>query len=117
MNSSILLTVIATAVIATSIFYAPLPLWYLTDELTSTGFLDHLLREWPTKQFAAIKRAFFFDKLDEDQELKHEFYKPLANMGASVYRGIYQAIRPTPVSSIYPLNMKHGPLTLSKRVA
>lgn len=62
-----------------------------------TGFLDHLLREWPTKQFAAIKRAFFFDKLGEDEELKQEFYQPLANMGASVYRGIYQAIKPTPV--------------------
>jgi eukaryotic translation initiation factor 2C len=55
-----------------------------------------LLREWPTKQFAAIKRAFFFDKLG-DEELKQEFYQPLANMGASVYRGIYQAIKPTPV--------------------
>lgn len=62
-----------------------------------TGFLDHLLREWPTKQFSAIKRAFFFDKLGDDEELKQEFYQPLANMGASVYRGIYQAIKPTPV--------------------
>jgi eukaryotic translation initiation factor 2C len=66
--------------------------------LTLAGFLDHLLREWPTKQFAAIKRAFFFDKLGDDEELKQEFYQPLANMGASVYRGIYQAIKPTPVS-------------------
>jgi hypothetical protein len=65
--------------------------------LTSKGFLDHLLREWPTKQFAAIKRAFFFDKLGDNEELKQEFYQPLANMGASIYRGIYQAIKPTPV--------------------
>jgi hypothetical protein len=33
-----------------------------------------------TKQFAAIKRAFFFDKLGEDEELKQEFYQPLANI-------------------------------------
>jgi hypothetical protein len=32
--------------------------------------------------------------------LKQEFYQPLANMGASVYRGIYQAIKPTPVGPL-----------------
>ncbi|KAF4769961.1 hypothetical protein HAV15_011480 [Penicillium sp. str.  len=79
------------------------------DELVieSLSFLDHLLREWPTKQFAAIKRAFFFDKLGDDEELKQEFYQPLANMGASVYRGIYQAIKPTPQGLILNVDVAH----------
>jgi eukaryotic translation initiation factor 2C len=57
-----------------------------------------LLREWPTREFAAIKRAFFFDNLGDRHALKQDFYQQLQNMGASVYRGIYQAIRPTPVN-------------------
>ncbi|CAI7592058.1 unnamed protein product [Penicillium bialowiezense] len=75
--------------------------------IEALSFLDHLLREWPTKQFAAIKRAFFFDKLDDDPERAHDFYRPLANMGASVYRGIYQAIRPTPTGLVLNVDVAH----------
>ncbi|CAG8280874.1 unnamed protein product, partial [Penicillium salamii] len=64
--------------------------------IEALSFLDHLLREWPTQQFVAIKRAFFFDHLDDNPKLQDDFHRPLANFGASVYRGIYQAIRPTP---------------------
>ncbi|CAG8942223.1 unnamed protein product [Penicillium salamii] len=67
--------------------------------IEALSFLDHLLREWPTQQFVAIKRAFFFDDLEDNKMMQHEFHRPLANFGASVYRGIYQAIRPTPRGS------------------
>ncbi|KAJ5135600.1 uncharacterized protein N7515_004878 [Penicillium bovifimosum] len=74
--------------------------------IESLSFLDHLLRETPTKKHAAIKRAFFFDKLD-DMMLKQEFFQPLSNRGASVYRGIYQAIRPTPGGLILNVDVAH----------
>ncbi|KAJ5749032.1 uncharacterized protein N7511_010728 [Penicillium nucicola] len=75
--------------------------------IEALSFLDHLLREWPTKEFAAIKRAFFFDDLGDRHALKQEFYQPLQNMGASVYRGIYQAIRPTPNGLILNVDVAH----------
>ncbi|CAG8235349.1 unnamed protein product [Penicillium olsonii] len=75
--------------------------------IESLSFLDHLLREWPTREFVAIKRAFFFDKIENDESAKHEFYRPLANMGASVYRGIYQAIRPTPTGLALNVDVAH----------
>ncbi|KAJ5293934.1 hypothetical protein N7508_008755 [Penicillium antarcticum] len=75
--------------------------------IEAMSFLDHLLREWPTKEYAAIKRAFFFDDLGNRHALKQEFYQPLQNMGASVYRGIYQAIRPTPNGLILNVDVAH----------
>lgn len=53
-------------------------------------FLDHLLRAWPNTKFVAIKRSYFFGK-----EIADSFSMQLSNMACSVYRGIYQAIRPS----------------------
>ncbi|KAJ6019033.1 hypothetical protein N7522_001100 [Penicillium canescens] len=75
--------------------------------IEALSFLDHLLREWPTREFAAIKRAFFFDNLGDRHALKQDFYQQLQNMGASVYRGIYQAIRPTPNGLILNVDVAH----------
>ncbi|KAJ5576839.1 hypothetical protein N7535_003765 [Penicillium sp. DV-2018c] len=74
--------------------------------MESLSFLDHLLRETPTKQFAAIKRAFFFDKFD-DMVLNQQFCKQLSNMGASIYRGIYQAIKPSPGKLLLNVDVAH----------
>lgn len=53
-------------------------------------FLDHLLRAWPNEQFVGIKRSYFFGKEDA-----MGFSMQLFGTACSVYRGIYQAIRPS----------------------
>lgn len=47
-------------------------------------FLDHVIREWPSSKFLAIKRSFFFEEGDN---------MDLGN-GVLAFKGVYQAIRP-----------------------
>ena len=58
------------------------------DKLTMEDFLDHVIREWPSGRFLAIRRSFF----DENGE-----NKDLGN-GVLAFKGIYEAIRPAIVS-------------------
>ncbi|KAL2014266.1 hypothetical protein VTN00DRAFT_1791 [Thermoascus crustaceus] len=51
--------------------------------LESLNFLDHLLREYPSSQFLAIKRSFFNPK-GENKDL---------GSGVLALKGVYQAIR------------------------
>ncbi|KKK16353.1 hypothetical protein P175DRAFT_0477219 [Aspergillus ochraceoroseus IBT 24754] len=52
--------------------------------LEALNFLDHVLREFPSGKFLAIKRSFF----DENGE-----YRDIGN-GVLAFKGVYQAIRP-----------------------
>lgn len=54
----------------------------------NADFLDHLLREYPSSKFLAIKRSFFDEQGD---------YQDLGN-GVLAFKGVYQAIRPGLVS-------------------
>lgn len=56
--------------------------------LTIVDFLDHLLREYPSTKFLALRRSFFNEKGD---------FKDLGN-GVLAFKGVYQAIRPAIVS-------------------
>lgn len=67
------------------------------SRLTLADFLDHLLREYPSTKFLAIRRSFFNEKGD---------YKDLGN-GVLAFKGVYQAIKPAlvrllihPISSV-----------------
>ncbi|KAJ5916265.1 hypothetical protein N7504_000280 [Penicillium tannophilum] len=66
--------------------------------IEALNFLDHLIRDWPTKQFFSHKRAYFFQSLEETpshKNIAHEFHYSLgAYSGATCYRGIFQMIRP-----------------------
>ncbi|KAJ5601659.1 hypothetical protein N7510_011193 [Penicillium lagena] len=79
-----------------------------TDEhvLEAFNFLDHLLRSWPNDRFVGIKRSYFFDKLSEEDE--NRFTMDLCNMGCSVMRGIYQAIRPSPKGLMLNVDVSHA---------
>lgn len=73
-------------------------------KLICADFLDHLIREGPASRFASTKRAYFFDKLNEmpefaDQAVAGATFTALG-FGASVYRGIFQTIRPSPVRTV-----------------
>lgn len=59
--------------------------------LTNTDFLDHLLREYPSSQFLAIKRSFFNPK-GENKDL---------GGGVLAFKGVYQAIRVANVSCLH----------------
>lgn len=61
----------------------------------SKGFLDHVLRETPSRKFIAIKRSFFSEK------------NPKASVGGGVfaYKGIYQAIRVVNVRCFQPISI------------
>ncbi|OGM41385.1 eukaryotic translation initiation factor 2c [Aspergillus bombycis] len=52
--------------------------------LEALNFLDHVIREWPSGKFLAIRRSFF----DENGE-----HKDLGN-GVLAFKGVYEAIRP-----------------------
>lgn len=54
------------------------------SRLIIADFLDHVLREYPSTKFLALKRSFF----DADGE-----NKDLGN-GVLAFKGVYQAIRP-----------------------
>lgn len=58
------------------------------NQLTIEDFLDHVIREWPSGRFLAIRRSFF----DENGE-----HKDLGN-GVLAFKGVYEAIRPAIVS-------------------
>lgn len=51
-------------------------------------FLDHVLREYPSQKFLAIKRSFF-DEMGDNKDLGN---------GVLAFKGVYQAIRPAIVS-------------------
>lgn len=71
------------------------------NELISPDFLDHLIREYPATQHATTKRAYFFENLHEMEgfeQASREQMLQLGSTGATVYRGIFQTIRPSPVS-------------------
>ncbi|OJJ51616.1 hypothetical protein ASPZODRAFT_435068 [Penicilliopsis zonata CBS 506.65] len=51
--------------------------------LEALNFFDHVLREWPSTKFLAIKRSFFDEQGDN---------KDLGN-GVLAFKGVYQAIR------------------------
>lgn len=53
------------------------------EVLTGITFLDHLMRETPSKHFLAIKRSFF----------KRTGFRELPN-GVEAWKGIFQSIRP-----------------------
>ncbi|KAJ5155636.1 hypothetical protein N7492_008439 [Penicillium capsulatum] len=77
--------------------------------IEAVNFLDHLLRDWPATQFASHKRAIFFPDFDKDTEVQEtsNFYTALHG-GASVYRGIFQAIRPSAKGLLVNLDAAHG---------
>ena len=52
--------------------------------LTTLGFLDHLLREQPSKRMIAIKRSLFAENTKE---------KVSVGNGIQAWKGIYQSIR------------------------
>lgn len=62
------------------------------DTLECLSFLDHLLRETPSRRLMTQKRSFF----SEDQP------KASVGGGAFAYKGIYEAIRLAYVSLICP---------------
>lgn len=61
------------------------------SRLIVADFLDHVIREYPSGKFLALKRSFF----DADGE-----NRDLGN-GVLAFKGVYQAIRPAIVSSLY----------------
>lgn len=57
--------------------------------LTATDFLDHLLREVPSKRLIAVKRSFF---------ARGNVRRVLLGGGVEAMKGVYQSIRATHVS-------------------
>lgn len=57
--------------------------------LTATDFLDHLLREVPSKRLIAVKRSFF---------ARGNERRILLGGGVEAMKGVYQSIRATHVS-------------------
>ncbi|KAI5284276.1 hypothetical protein KEM54_001460 [Ascosphaera aggregata] len=53
------------------------------DALEGLNFLDHLIREYPSSIFLAIKRSYFSDQMPQRD----------IGGGAVAYKGIYQAIK------------------------
>ncbi|KAJ5674103.1 hypothetical protein N7462_009542 [Penicillium macrosclerotiorum] len=74
---------------------------YDEETVEAFNFLDHLLRDWPRKQFYEHKRAYFFDNVkDLGPNFKNvdqsQFLYQLAGRGATVHRGLFQTIRACP---------------------
>ena len=67
------------------------PLSCVRQRLTVADFLDHVIREYPSTKFLALRRSFF----DADGD-----NKDLGN-GVLAFKGVYQAIRPAIVSLPY----------------
>ncbi|KAB8071607.1 Piwi domain-containing protein [Aspergillus leporis] len=57
---------------------------YNENVAEALSFLDHVLREWPSGKFVAIRRSFFDEKGDN---------KDLGN-GVLAFKGVYEAIKP-----------------------
>ncbi|KAJ5634197.1 hypothetical protein N7528_002039 [Penicillium herquei] len=80
--------------------------------IEALNFLDHLLRDWPTTEFVAHKRAYFFHGLFENpktRDLHYEFHYALGGYsGATCYRGIYQMIRPCVNGLLLNLDAAHA---------
>lgn len=74
--------------------------------LKVTDFLDHVLREYPSQKFLAIKRSFF-DENGDNQDLGN---------GVLAFKGVYQAIRPAIVSTSIPDSSCCIKLIISSRV-
>lgn len=64
--------------------------------LEALNFLDHVLREYPSTKFLALRRSFF-DSNGENKDL---------GGGVLAFKGVYQAIRPT-IVSVGPLDTPH----------
>jgi hypothetical protein len=62
--------------------------------LTILDFLDHVLRENPSRNFLAIRRSFF-DSNGANRDIGN---------GVLAFKGVYQAIRPALVSS-FPIEI------------
>lgn len=73
--------------------------------LIVTDFLDHVLREYPSQKFLAIKRSFF-DENGDNQDLGN---------GVLAFKGVYQAIRPAIVSPSIPSSFCCIKLIISSR--
>ncbi|KAJ5287992.1 hypothetical protein N7478_003678 [Penicillium angulare] len=80
--------------------------------IEALNFLDHLLRDWPTREFVAHKRAFFFQGLFEKEktrDLHYEFHYSLGPYsGATCYRGIFQMLRPCVSGLLLNLDAAHA---------
>ncbi|KAJ5924679.1 hypothetical protein N7466_008866 [Penicillium verhagenii] len=80
--------------------------------IEALNFLDHLIRDWPTREFTAHKRAYFFQNLEETQshrDIAHEFHYSLGGYsGATCYRGIFQMIRPCVNGLLLNLDTAHA---------
>ncbi|KAJ5093056.1 hypothetical protein N7456_008917 [Penicillium angulare] len=80
--------------------------------IEALNFLDHLLRDWPTREFVAHKRGFFFQGLFEKEktrDLHYEFHYSLGPYsGVTCYRGIFQMLRPCPSGLLLNLDAAHG---------
>lgn len=60
--------------------------------LIDPGFLDHLLREDPSKRMIAIKRSFFHNKITSRASI---------GGGVEAMKGVYQSIRAAQVCLIF----------------
>ncbi|KAJ5760986.1 hypothetical protein N7520_008142 [Penicillium odoratum] len=80
--------------------------------IEALNFLDHLIRDWPTREFTAHKRAYFFQNLQEDpkhRDIANEFHYSLGGYsGATCYRGIFQMIRPSVSGLLLNLDTAHS---------
>ena len=54
------------------------------DVLISTDFLDHLMRETPSKKFYALRRSYFHPSVRE---------RLMIGCGVEAIKGVYQSIR------------------------
>lgn len=65
---------------------------FLDQQVTLLDFLDHLIREYPSKTLVGIKRSYFSPKV-----------KDAFNLGGGVdaVRGVYQSIRMAEVRKSY----------------
>ncbi|KAJ5887940.1 hypothetical protein N7495_007981 [Penicillium taxi] len=96
------------------IFLAPVNEWLTqqraVDErvIEALIFLDHLVRAWPSATFTPYKHAYYFhDKyLARDAGRDPMWHK--IGKGASVYRGIFQMIRPSMCGLVLNVDAAHA---------
>ena len=68
-------------------------------QLTFTDFLDHLIREFPSKQLINVKRSYFHRDMGE-----HD----VVGGGIEALRGVYQSIRMAEVWNLDRLGSHHA---------
>ncbi|KAJ5594792.1 uncharacterized protein N7459_001000 [Penicillium hispanicum] len=89
--------------------------------IEALNFLDHLLRDWPSREYTAHKRAYFFHNIhvqEEEMRLHAEFNMGTRSLsdefhyqlwgGATCYRGIFQMIRPSARGLLLNLDTAHA---------